>query len=677
MNGDGVYIGTARLGDGQLEVYQLFDPGSASIGNLQLEGRGVFTDADNLATVGSLSIDGGTLHDGNWSGLVERTYTTPEITLGSGGATVELNAGEDKDLGRALIGSGGLTKTGAGTLTLSGANLYTGNTAINVGTLEVTGSLGAWDGGTSTYVYAGNITNNATLVFRQSANQTLTTGVISGSGSLTKQGNGTLTLSGANTYTGMTTVEGGTLALTITGTISDKLTLHDGANFNNGGSSAPFWNGASAQANLAQLDVHGSATYDGSLNVAGGEMNFYVPSTMSSGTLLNVNGNADISGAIVNVGVAGSSSPLAVGNQITFLDATGTLNATGVVQGTGVQGVTLKYEFGLEAVGQQLLATVTSAPTLNERTKSLSEGYLSGTSFLSQGSDFLLGKGVSAARTAVAEGSQNSPEVFAALGYGKVHNQTGSSVAVKGYNLVTGLAFGKRLDSGELTAAAFFEYGNGDYNAYNSVSGGKVKGRGDTGYKGIGLLTHYRLANGLMFEASARTGRVDTDYRSDDLRDANGTRARYDAKSGYTSAHVGVGKDWTLNTQNDLETYVKGIWTRQASDKVRLSTGDRVEFDKIDSKRIRIGARLTHTLSSSVKAYAGVAFDREFDGEAKATTSGQKIDAPKLKGNTGIGEIGITATPTAGKPLFLDFGVQGYAGKREGVTGSLRVNYFF
>ncbi|MDR1275586.1 MAG: autotransporter domain-containing protein, partial [Candidatus Accumulibacter sp.] len=212
---------------------------------------------------------------------------------------------------------------------------------------------------------------------------------------------------------------------------------------------------------------------------------------------------------------------------------------------------------------------------------------------------------------------------------------------------------------------------------YNSVSGGKVKGRGDTGYKGIGVLAHYVLSNGMNLEASARTGRVDTDYRSDDLRDANGTRARYDAKSGYTSAHVGVGKDWTLNTQNKLETYLKGIWTRQASDKVRLSTGDRVEFDAIDSKRLRIGARLTHAVSSSVKAYAGLAFDREFDGEARATTNGHQIDAPKLKGNTGIGEIGITSTPSAGKPLFLDFGIQGYAGKREGVTGSLRVNYFF
>ncbi|MDR1163730.1 MAG: autotransporter domain-containing protein, partial [Candidatus Accumulibacter sp.] len=115
----------------------------------------------------------------------------------------------------------------------------------------------------------------------------------------------------------------------------------------------------------------------------------------------------------------------------------------------------------------------------------------------------------------------------------------------------------------------------------------------------------------------------------------------------------------------------------QASDKARLSTGDPLKFDAIDSKRLRVGTRFTHAMSGNVKAYAGIAVEREFGGEAKATTNGYRIDAPTLKGNTGIAEVGITATPTAGKPLFLDFGIQGYAGKREGVTGSLRVNYFF
>ena len=150
MNGDGVYIGTARRGDGQLIITEsYFSFGNASIGTLQLEGRGAFYDALNYATADNLTVDGGTLHNGNWSGLIDHAYTTSAITLGVGGATVELGAGEDKTLSRVLIGSGALTKTGSGVLTLSGANTYTGATTITAGTVIV-GNYSAFGTGSVT-----------------------------------------------------------------------------------------------------------------------------------------------------------------------------------------------------------------------------------------------------------------------------------------------------------------------------------------------------------------------------------------------------------------------------------------------------------------------------------------------------------------------------------------------
>jgi hypothetical protein len=48
-----------------------------------------------------------------------------------------------------------------------------------------------------------------------------------------------------------------------------------------------------------------------------------------------------------------------------------------------------------------------------------------------------------------------------------------------------------------------------------------------------------------------------------------------------------------------------------------------------------------------------------------------------LKGDSGLVELGLTLNPTQTTPLTLDFGVQGYTGKREGVTGSFRVNWRF
>jgi hypothetical protein len=53
------------------------------------------------------------------------------------------------------------------------------------------------------------------------------------------------------------------------------------------------------------------------------------------------------------------------------------------------------------------------------------------------------------------------------------------------------------------------------------------------------------------------------------------------------------------------------------------------------------------------------------------------ITAPDVKGGTGIGEIGQKMNPTPSQPLSIDLGLRGHAGKREGVTGSLRVKWEF
>jgi autotransporter-associated beta strand protein len=112
----------------------------------------------------------------------------------------------------ALAGPTGLTKAGSGTLTILNTNTYTGTTTIHEGTLTV-GGAGSLGGGT----HAGTISNNGTVAFESSANQTFS-GVISGTGALTQNSTGMLTLAGPNTYTGLTTINGGTLRFSATGT---------------------------------------------------------------------------------------------------------------------------------------------------------------------------------------------------------------------------------------------------------------------------------------------------------------------------------------------------------------------------------------------------------------------------------------------------------------------------
>ena len=115
------------------------------------------------------------------------------------------NSAAVTDVTGVISGIGELVKTGSGTLVLTGMNTYSGGTTISAGTLQI-------GNGVATGSITGDVTDNGTLAFDRSDPVSFG-GVISGTGGLVQLGSGTLVLTGANTYTGNTTISAGTLAL--------------------------------------------------------------------------------------------------------------------------------------------------------------------------------------------------------------------------------------------------------------------------------------------------------------------------------------------------------------------------------------------------------------------------------------------------------------------------------
>lgn len=160
----------------------------------------------------SMTLGGDIVADAAASGSITDTISL-ELEL-NGDREVLLGTGHHLELSGTISEDGSarsLTKSGSGTLTVTGSATHSGATTISTGTLQVgnggtTGSLGS----------ASTITTNSTLIFNRS--DTVTQGVefsggISGTGVVQQDGTGTLILNAANTYTGWTHLYRGTTVI--------------------------------------------------------------------------------------------------------------------------------------------------------------------------------------------------------------------------------------------------------------------------------------------------------------------------------------------------------------------------------------------------------------------------------------------------------------------------------
>lgn len=172
-------------------------------------------------TAAGMSVNAGaTLAVNDFDMTVHNLQGAGNVTLGKNTATdLTINGGF---FGGAISGAGLVTTTSS--VTLTGANTYTGGTQIATGFLQI------GNGGTTGSI-VGTVVDSATLSFNRSDAVTFA-GMIVGSGSVQKTGAGTLTLTGASTYQGGTALQNGKLSISKASAIgTGMVTLNSGTEF--------------------------------------------------------------------------------------------------------------------------------------------------------------------------------------------------------------------------------------------------------------------------------------------------------------------------------------------------------------------------------------------------------------------------------------------------------------
>ena len=353
--------GTAVPGNA---VYStIFGAGSLTkigAGRLTLTGSNIYTGGTTFAagvlnlgadktlgTSGTLTFSGGTLQ---YSALEKLDYSPRFSTAADQAYRIDMASGANITFAGPLTGTGGvLTKTGEGSLTLSGANSYTGGTILAGGELRVvnTAALGStglitFSGGTLRYGTGNN--NDYSARFASASNTpykidvetfgrkiTFATGLNGSGSSLSKQGEGALTLSGASTYTGNTTVSAGLLTIS--------------ANVNSGAGSSLLVDGSGPGVAFVLISNFGSLATGAAVVGLNGRGSFSqtAGSVTTNGKLLTIGSNTGSNGTF---SLLGDSSTLSTGSAIVGRAGTGTFSQSGGSFTTNVNQFTVGSDTG-------------------------------------------------------------------------------------------------------------------------------------------------------------------------------------------------------------------------------------------------------------------------------------------------------------------------------------------
>jgi autotransporter-associated beta strand protein len=321
--------------DSTAKTYSLSGSGKISgTGGLTKKGSSTVTVSTANDYLGATNIDAGTFKLGSANVIPNGTvnlastldlagYSDTVNALAGNGQLLDSTAGPSVlTVGNADVtssfsgtatGTVGLAKSGAGTFTLTGTTSHGGATLVSGGTLEI-GSGGA----SGVLSPSSVLTNNGTFKINRSTTTTQGTDfpAINGSGAVVKSGSGTTVFNLANGYAGLTTIESGSLALTVPGALGGTAAGTTALS----GSSILLRNGISVSGETVTITGFGNGSR-GVIRADGGD-------AVWAGNIVVASGSTDtrLGGSVAAGGTLTLSGTISGGDPTNITDANAAFN---------------------------------------------------------------------------------------------------------------------------------------------------------------------------------------------------------------------------------------------------------------------------------------------------------------------------------------------------------------
>lgn len=226
----------------------------------------------------------------------------------------------------------------------------------------------------------------------------------------------------------------------------------------------------------------------------------------------------------------------------------------------------------------------------------------------------------------------------------------------------------------------FMEMGHGTYDTKTADVGslfGVATGDGKHNYVGFGVYGNYATPVDWLHV----TGYVKGGWlRSEFAVDLGGVDEDFDRTSNYWGAHLGVYGEFAVADKFKNRTFINYFYDGREGENYRSKGGVEYHLDALNLHRAQVGSVFEYAYTSTLRPYVALTYEYAFKADAKGKFTDQDgsmaLNAADLEGSTGIASMGWTYQNEA-KSFEFDIGLNGYVGKRQGVSAQAQAAWKF